>query len=818
MEFEAVDLADWEVARTGAGAYLEPSTLPMDLDWVSAPMPGTAANAWRTAGRWQADAVFDFDADDWWFRCTFSASSGARRLRFGGIATIADVWLNDSHILHTDNMFHRHDLDVDVAAHNELVVVCRSVKDVLTKRRPRPQWRTKLVESQNLRWIRTSFLGRIPSTQPQCAAVGMWRPVTLGEPTAVVVESFSPRLIDGVATVNVRLLGRDADISDAWLHIDGQRHRLDLVEDGGGLTATVMVPNIEPWFPATHGDPRLYPTTLVADVNGNTRTVAAGSLGFRSVVADQTDDGFALVVNGVRVFSRGACWAPPDPVRLYTEHDALRGALEQVARSGANMLRVAGVGVYEQPEFFQLCDELGIMVWHDLMFANVDQPCDDDDFRASVTREIEQFLHGCQSHPCVVVVAGGSEVEQQGAMMGVEFGAAQNRVGRELLPALAEQVLPGIVHVPCSPSGGDFPFQVDRGVSHYFGVGAYRRPLDDARTCGAKFVSEGLAFATIPCRQTIDDWGVDPREANTSADWKRRVPRDRGIGWDFDDIRDHYVEEIFGVRPLDVRYSDAERYLDLGRAAVAEAVESTVREFRRPSSPNAGVLVISQRDALPGPGWGLVDAFGRPKSSYFAFRRASHPRAVSLHNDGLSGVRAVIFNDLDEPLQGELTVRLFAVNGVVVDQAKTPLKVHAAGVVEVSVDALLGHFLDLSYSYRFGPLQIDVIEATLETESAQRVDRTHLLPTGHRRDRRVDLGLRAWFEPAGDAVTVSVDQFAHFVSIDVSDTEMDDDWFHLSPGEERTVAVRSTTRPQGGSVRALNGYGIEPILANRGDR
>ena len=102
-------------------------------------------------------------------------------------------------------------------------------------------------------------------------------------------------------------------------------------------------------------------------------------------------------------------------------------------------------------------------------------------------------------------------------------------------------------------------------------------------------------------------------------------PRDRGIGWDFDDIRDHYVEEIFGVRPVDVRYSDAERYLDIGRAAVAEAVESTVREFRRPSSPTAGVLVISQRDSLPGPGWGLVDAFGRPKSSYFAFRaRAGH--------------------------------------------------------------------------------------------------------------------------------------------------------------------------------------------------
>ena len=154
----------------------------------------------------------------------------------------------------------------------------------------------------------------------------------------------------------------------------------------------MTVPDVEPWFPATHGAPRLYPTTLVAVVDGITRTIAAGSLGFRSVVADQSDDGFALVVNGMRVFCRGACWAPLDPVRLHSEHGALRGALEQVVRSGANMLRVTGVGVYEQPEFFELCDELGIMVWHDLMFANVDQPCDDDAYRASVTREVGEFL------------------------------------------------------------------------------------------------------------------------------------------------------------------------------------------------------------------------------------------------------------------------------------------------------------------------------------------------------------------------------------------------------------------------------------------
>ena len=116
------------------------------------------------------------------------------------IATIADVWLNDSHILHTDNMFHRHELDVDVAADNELIVVCRSVKDLLTKASA-----TSAVAHQAGRVAEPSLDPHVvPRTDPldatTIAAVGMWRPVTVSEPADVVVESFLPRLIDGGAT------------------------------------------------------------------------------------------------------------------------------------------------------------------------------------------------------------------------------------------------------------------------------------------------------------------------------------------------------------------------------------------------------------------------------------------------------------------------------------------------------------------------------------------------------------------------------------------------------------------------------------------
>ena len=811
MPRELLELTDWQVARTGAGEFRAPGELPIDLDWVAAQVPGTVAGAWRAAGRWSVDDEFDFDADDWWWRGSFDFVAGPARLDLGGIATIAEAWLNGRPLLASDNMFHRHRVDVELQSHNELLIVCRSLAAHLAQRRPRPRWRTRLVESQNLRWVRTTFHGRMPSAPPRCAPVGPWRPVSVGSVPQLTVESVLPRLVDGVASIELSVAPAGAGVPALTMSLDDLRFPLDLVADGDRYRAVVEIAGVDPWFPATHGTPRLYHFAVTAAVDGVEHIIDERRIGFRSIVADRSNDGFALAVNGTAVFCRGAVWSAIDPVDLHCTRETVGHDVRRLVAAGANMLRVAGTGVYAQPELLDACDELGILVWHDLMFANVDQPLDDDSYRASVRREVQEFLTACQSHPSVVVVCGGSEVEQQAAMMGVESSGAHNAVGRELLPVVAEQLLPDVALVPCSPSGGDLPFQVDSGISHYFGVGAYRRPLIDARLCGARFVTEALAFAAVPSSRSLERWGIDSREPN-SAEWKRGVPRDRGAGWDFDDVRDHYVEEIFGVRPLDVRYADAERYLDLGRAAVAEAVRATVAEFRRPTSPCHGVLVLSHRDLQRGAGWGLLDVDGRPKSSHYGFQRASRIRNVSLHDEGLNGVRAAIHNDVGGALIGELQIRLFTVTGAIVDETSTPVKLEAGSAVEVGIDALFGRFTDLSYAYQFGPAQVDVIEATLIDDTGEVWARTHHLPSGQRRDRRVDLGLLAWTEVDGRSITVRADQFAHFVSIDLLDGVPEDDWFHLSPGEHRTIAVRDVVRTPEGTVRARNGYGSVAIV------
>ncbi|MEZ5273886.1 MAG: glycoside hydrolase family 2 protein [Ilumatobacteraceae bacterium] len=815
--------SDWSIAATPAGAAADPQALAAVAGvWTPAQVPGTVAAALRDAGRWGLDDRADFDADDWWWRARRTGPAGPAVLRFGGLATIAEVWLNGTLLLRSDSMFAVHEVPVALTGDDELVIACRSLNAHLAARRPRGRWRTRLVEQQQLRWVRATFLGRMASWNPVCAPVGPWRPVeVLPAASGLRVERLLASVIDGVPTVEFRAGWRGAVPSAAVLTVGEVQVPLTILPAGDdtALAGAVAVPGAPRWFPATHGEPALLDARLEV-TTGDANTVhPLGSLGFRTVEAATEAGGFRLSVNGVPVFCRGACWTPTDLVRLWDHPDRLRAAVQQVADAGFNMLRLAGTGVYEQQEFYDLCDELGVMVWHDAMFANLDQPLDDPAYRATVDAELAGWLIAMQRHPSVVVVCGGSEVEQQAAMMGVPPEAGRNRVGRELLPAAAAELLPGVPVVACSPSGGVFPFHTDEGISHYYGVGAYRRPLGDARTSGVRFTTECLAFANVPSNETVASiLGEGDRPGHSPA-WKRRVPRDRGAGWDFEDVRDHYVATLFGVDPSHVRAADPDRYLDLGRAAVVAAIETTLTEFRRPGSSCDGALVYLLRDPWPAAGWGLVDDAGRPKSAFRATARACRPRTVLLRDEGLNGVRATVYNDLPTALAGSLQFRLFDADGSLMDSAELDLALDGRASRDVSVDGTFGHFRDLAYAYRFGPQQVDVIAATLRDDAGTAVT-SALLPGGHDRPTLPDLGLQAEVAPVGDAwaLTVRAERFAHYVTIDIPGAVADDDWFHLLPGDARTIMVRPLpgALPRSGEVRALNSRRACVVRLDRG--
>ena len=195
------------------------------------------------------------------------------------------------------------------------------------------------------------------------------------------------------------------------------------------------------------------------------------------------------------------------------------------------------------------------------MLANFDYPHGAPDFAAALTREVTAFLDRTQGAPSLAILCGGSEVWQQAAMLGAPRAIWADAFCETTLPALVAARRPDIVVVPNSPSGGALPFAPRGGCTHYFGVGAYCRPLDDARRAEIGFASECLAFANPP------EPGTPGPAGPTDPAWMAGIPRDRGADWDFETVRDHYVGHLYGVDPAALRAENPERYLDLGRAA-----------------------------------------------------------------------------------------------------------------------------------------------------------------------------------------------------------------------------------------------------------
>jgi beta-mannosidase len=811
----------WEVAPSPPGAYATPDELK-DMDWRPARVPGTAAVAVGADGR-------DFDAEDWWFRCRFAVPAGwvghALALELDGIATVSEAFLDGELILTSSSMWESHVAELtgalSPAGEHELVIACRALGPLMTvRRRPAARWRTRVVNAGNLRWYRTMVFGRSPGFAPGPAPVGPWRPVRLVSREERGIESLALRTrIEGdEGVVVLRARARRPECSGNAL-VAGIRRTLQAGEDGS-LEAEIRIPAVQRWWPHTHGQPILHELSIELDGE----CVATRRVGFRSLrwAADIPQDGLDLHVNGVPLFVRGAVWTPPDLISLAPSEAELRRLLELVRDAGMNMLRVVGTGAYESPAFHDLCDELGILVWQDLMFANLDYPTDDPEFREQVQREARQVLCRLAGRPSLAVVCGNSEVEQQPAMMGLDPALGRGDLWEVVLPQIVAESGADCAYVRSTPCGGDLPFHADRGITHYFGVSGYFMAPHDARRAAVRFAAECLAFANVP-----DQVEVPVHH----PDWKAGVARDAGTGWDlgagwdFDDVRDFYLKLLFGVDPVQLRRSDHERYLELSRAASGEVMAELMGEWRRAGSPCRGALVLWLKDMRPGAGLGVIDHRGDPKVAYHYLKRALSPIAVWMTDEGVNGVAVHVANDRPEPLRARLRIALYRDLEAGVAEATEELELPARSAVARSVETLLGRFVDAAWAYRFGPPAQDAIVATLEVPepSPPVISRAFRFPAGLPGARKTLglLGLEARAEPGEDgvvAVSVRSRALAYGVRIKAEGFAPDDDCFALEPGVEQVVQLIPATpdaRFAGATLTAINLQGALTITGRR---
>lgn len=842
--------AGWEAAGSAPDACSGPAGLD-GLAWLPARVPGTAAKVLQDAERFTPGDTVDLDGQDWWFRTRFSATPVQAHeevlLRLDGLATAAEVHLNGELVLESQSMFAAHAVDVSARLRedNELAIRFRALAELLSEsRRPRARWRTRLVNDGNLRFFRTMLMGRCPGFAPGPAAVGPWREVYLDRRRGVAVDALSltPELRGGLGVLTVdaklRILSSPAD-EGAVLELTGPTgtHTARLVmrreSDAVTISGEVLVDHVARWWPNTHGTPELYRARLLLEGGDSPLAIDAGRVGFRELTAGPTAahdverDGLDLHVNGQRVFARGAVWTGADPVGLNPDEVLLRRYLVRARDAGMNMLRVPGIGAYETERFHDLCDELGILVWQDLMFANLDYPLSEKAFHRVARDEAHALLRALHGRPSFAVLCGNSEIEQQVAMLGLDPALGRGAFFGEELKELARGA--GVVGVPSAPYGGDLPFRPDRGVANYFGVGAYRRDLDDARRADVRFASECLAFANVPDHGAlIEMHGAAPTGPVVhDPAWKAGVPRDVGSGWDFEDVRDHYLQLLYGVDPGALRSVDHERYLELSRAVSGEVMAETFGEWRRAASRCAGALVLWLGDLRPGAGWGVLDHRGVPKVAYHHLRRALAPVAVWMTDEGLGGIVVHVSNEHSCPLRASLRVTLYHDRERPVEQAITSIELGAHEFGAWNVEALLGRFLDASWTYRFGPPAHDLVVASLEHAGdgpARLLSQSMRFPVGRPTDQEdlARVGLQADAALLDDgkvSLRVSSRRVATGVRVRVAGFEADDDAFCVEPGGERMLLLTSddTGRPfTGGLLTALSLRGSVPIALTGG--
>jgi beta-mannosidase len=521
-----------------------------------------------------------------------------------------------------------------------------------------------------------------------------------------------------------------------------------------------------------------------------------------AVDRDADERGFALTLNGTRVFCRGACWTTNDVVTLAGDEAQYRAALTAMRDAGMNMVRIGGTMTYEPACFHDLCDELGILVWQDLMFANMDYPWDDESLARTATREITVVRSTHQSQTSRGIVCGNSEVDQQAALLGLPAARRQNHPACERLADLVSEIAPSVAWLPSTPTGGTLPVHPNAGVSHYYGVGAYRRPFDDARRAQVRFAAECLGFSNVPEPASLER--MFGREMpGLPSRWASGVPRDPDSSWNFENVRDHYVAELFAVDPAVIRAADPDQYLTLGRIATGEAMLRTFSEWRRPGSSCRGGLVWFARDLRPGAGWGIADAIGRPKSVYWYLKRVLAPVALLAIDEGLNGLWLHAVNDTDRPVDADLHVAAYR-NGLPSGMsARTRIEVPPRGSRSVHADSLFDGFRDLTYAYRFGPPAQDAVCASLrDSGSGKAFARASwtLLP---RSAEPSSAALRARIEVEEQryVLVLDADRFLDTVLIDLEDWLPEDNYLYLEPGESRRVPLRplrSAVAPRGG--------------------
>ncbi|MFE7506560.1 glycoside hydrolase family 2 protein [Promicromonospora sp. NPDC057488] len=685
------DLTDWTVTATGGPVPADlagvpvPATVPgtshtalLEQGLIPDPYLGTNETelAWMKRATWRYATVLDEPAAD---------DDEHVDLVFEGIDTVAGVVVDTDveqtavgqgrvELGRTANMhrFYRYDVRGLVGTPANLMVDLDSALETAEAEAERLGARP-MAYDQPFNMVRKMACSFGWDWGPDLQTAGLWKPVRVERWRVARIASVTPLATladDGTGLVDVRVEIETSGLGDIpRLTVDvsvGDRGTTTGVSagwSGGVLDVRVEAGDVDLWWPAGHGEQPLYPIEVAVHVgNGEDRSepldLWSGRVAFRTVELERERDehgtSFVFRVNGKPVFARGANWIPDDHLLTRITRERLEERVDQALGANLNLLRVWGGGIYESDDFYDVCDEKGVMVWQDILLACAAYP-EEEPHRSELEAELRENASRLAPHPSLVLWNGGNE-----NIWGHEDWGWKEPLGDltwgagyyyELFPKVLAEVDPTRPYSDGSPySPGFTPEQVhpndpDHGTHHQWDVWNrvdYTHYRDDVPRFSSEFGFQGPATWATSRRAILPDSADVPDGFKESEVFLLHQKADDGNG-----KLDRGLAPHLGV---------PEGFVDWHWATQlnqARAIQYAVEHYRSWWPRTAGAIVWQLNDCWPVTSWAAVDGDGRRKPLWYTMRHAFADRLVTVQPRP-DGLVAALVNDTDEPWAGQL--------------------------------------------------------------------------------------------------------------------------------------------------------------------
>ncbi|WP_016778679.1 beta-mannosidase [Anaerophaga thermohalophila] len=806
---------NWEFSQAGTD------------EWMPAKVPGTVHSDLMANGviedphyRMNEDDVQWIEDEDWIYRTTFNVDESLLsgpdviELAFKGLDTYADVFLNDTKILEADNMFVGWHVDVRenlVEGENELRIYFHSPVKEGMKKLKELEYTIPAVNEQAPEGERTNvFTRKAPfhygwDWGPRLVTSGIWKPVVLKAWSKAVIEDIYVQTdqadeqtakVSGYVTISTTKSGKYAIELELDGVSDGFSKNVELKQGTNEIPFELEVNDPKLWWTNGLGEPHLYSFNF--SLKDEIRLLDTHQLnyGIRTLKLvqepDETGHTFYFELNGIPVFMKGANVIPSETLTPLITKQRYQRLINNAVEANMNMIRIWGGAIYGDNYLYELCDENGILVWQDFMFACALQPGDEDHLE-NIRKEAEYNVKRLRNHPSLALWCGNNENFHGWHEWGWKemyepdvrdfVWNTYEKIFHEILPGAVEKYDPQRAYWPSSPMGyGGTKANRKSGDEHDWTIWFGQKPFSAYEEDVPRFVSE-YGLQSFPSMHTIRQFTEKQDESYDSEVMRHRqrgrMPYIRP-GFDGNDMIKWYMEQYYDVP------DSFENFVYVSQLLQAKAYKTAIEAHRRNKPHCMGSLYWQLNDSWPTISWSTVDYYGRWKASHYFVREANEPIMISpVNEDGKVRVYAV--NDYLQSISGELFVKLIDFEGNILFSEEVEAEVPANSSKIIFENSLAekadGHELNsllLSVEFQSGGQIIADNLLYFERPKALELPETKI-------------EISSVKTPDGYSVTVSSKNLAKNVFLDTPDGSghFSDNYFDILPGESVVVDLET---------------------------